>query len=201
MTIIFGLTGGIACGKSTVAAMMREHGAAVIDADLIAREVVEPGSPALAAIVARWGDGMLTSDGHLDRAALATLVFDDAHARRALERIVHPRVTEVSMARIEDLTNKACRVIVYEAALLVENRAHEAPWMHGLVVVSLPRALQRTRLMLRDQLDAAAADARIDAQLPLRDKLAAADHVIDNAGSLDDTRAQVAALWRAIESL
>src|SRR5688572_16022933 len=195
---VIGLTGGIASGKSTVAAILRELGAHVIDADLIAREVVAPGSKGLDAVVERFGRELLTADGSLDRKALADLVFADPSARGDLNAILHPLIAAASAAEMARLAAAGAPVAIYEAALLVENRVHDR--LDGLIVVSAPEEIQLARLRARDGLDETAARARLAAQLPLRDKVAAADWVVDNGGAPEDTRAQVEAIWRDLES-
>ncbi len=194
---VIGLTGGIASGKSTVAAILRDLGAPVVDADQLARDVVEPGMPALAEIVERFGADMLTPAGRLDRKRLADAVFSDLSARRDLNAITHPRIAAASAAALAELGAAGEAVAVYEAALLVENRAHEH--MDGLIVVAVPEEVQVARLRARDGIDEAAARARLAAQLPLGDKVAAADWVVDNSGTPAHTRAQVEQIWRDVE--
>jgi dephospho-CoA kinase len=196
---IVGLTGGIASGKSTVAGILRELGAPIVDADQVAREIVEHGTPALAEIVARWGEGVLDGDGRLDRKALGDIVFGDDEQRKALNAITHPRIAMASQQKLAELAATGAPAIVYEAALIVENGLHTGGWMDALIVVSVSPEVQRERLMRRDRLSAADADARLAAQLPLADKVAAADYVIDNSGSIEETRAQVEATWSQIE--
>jgi dephospho-CoA kinase len=193
MARVIGLTGGIASGKSTVARMLRDLGAHIVDADQLARQVVEPGTPALAEIVARFGPALLQPDGTLDRKQLGALVFADPGARRELERITHPRIARAGQEAIARLAARGVDPVLYEAALIVENRLHT--WMNGLIVVAVPPDVQLARLMARDHLDEDAARARLAAQLPLADKIAVADHVIDNGGTLEETRAQVRDLW------
>jgi dephospho-CoA kinase len=195
---VIGLTGGIASGKSAVAAILRGRGAAVVDADLLARAVVAPGQPALAELIARFGPDILDEHGQLDRKLLGARVFGDAAARAELNRITHPRIAAASQAEIARHAAHGARVVFYEAALLIENRAQT--WLDGVIVVSAPREVQRARVIARDGVDAAAADARLDAQLPLAEKLAAATWVIDNGGTPEATAAQVDALWRELES-
>ncbi|HET9157402.1 MAG TPA: dephospho-CoA kinase [Myxococcaceae bacterium] len=190
-----GLTGGIASGKSTVTAMFRELGAPVIDADEVARDVVEPGTPGLAEVARRF-PGVVDASGRLDRAALGQRVFADPAERRALEAIVHPRIREEVARRIEALARTGVTVVLYDAALLIENELHRG--MDGVIVVSAPESLQRSRLAARDGLDDAAITARLAAQLPLADKRAHATWVVDNGGSLDETRAQVRKIWEEI---
>ena len=192
---VVGLTGGIGSGKSTVSAMFRELGAEVIDADQLAREVVEPGTPALEEIGQRF-PGVVDAQGRLDRAALGARVFADEGERRALEAIVHPRIRAEMTRRTEALARAGQKVVLYDAALLIENGLHRG--MNGVVVVSAPEAVQRARLAARDGLDDAAISARLAAQLPLADKRAHATWVVDNGGSLEDTRAQVRRIWEEI---
>ncbi|ACY15261.1 dephospho-CoA kinase [Haliangium ochraceum] len=193
---IIGLTGGIASGKSTVSAMLNALGARIVDADQLARDVVAPGTPALADIAARFGPEVLTAEGTLDRKALGALVFDDADARAALNRITHPRIAAASQAAIAALMAEGVDPVIYDAALIVENKLYT--WMHGLIVVALAPEQQMARLMARDNIDEAAARARLAAQLPLADKIAVADYVIDNGGTRADTEAQVRALWQRL---
>ena len=194
--IVIGLTGGIASGKSTVAAMLRELGAPIVDADMLAREVVEPGTPALAEIAARFGSDMVDDEGRLDRKRLGERVFSDPAARAALNAITHPRIAEASRARMGELSAGGEAVVLYEAALLVENQIHRG--LDGLIVVAAPEEVQIERVCRRDQIDPDAARARLTAQLPLAAKIAAADWVIENGGSLDQTRGQVERVWREI---
>ncbi len=187
---VIGLTGGIASGKSTVARMLIERGAAVVDADLLARQVVEPGQPALAELVARFGPSILTPDGELDRKRLGAIAFADPAARADLNRITHPRIAAASAAAIATWADAGAGVVFYEAALLVENRAHLG--LDGLVVVAAPPEVQLARLVARDAITEDEARARIEAQAPLADKRAAATWVIENAGD-------VAALAREVD--
>jgi dephospho-CoA kinase len=193
---VIGLTGGIASGKSTVARMLTELGAPVVDADQLAREVVAPGSDGLAAIVDHFGDQVLDADGALDRKKMAGIVFADPQARAALNGITHPRIAAAGQREIARHAAAGARFVVYEAALIVENRLQS--WMHALIVVAVPPEVQLERMMARDGLDEASARARLDAQLPLADKIAVADYVVDNAGSVDQTRAQVTRIWNQI---
>ena len=144
---VVGLTGGIASGKSTVSAMFRELGAQVIDADQVAREVVEPGTPALEEIARRF-PGVVDAAGRLDRTALGARVFSDATERRALEAIVHPRIRDEVARRTEALARVGVQVVLYDAALLIENGLHRG--MDGVILVSAPEAVQRARLAARE---------------------------------------------------
>ncbi len=192
---VFGLTGGIASGKSTVTRMLRELGAHVLDADVLAREVVEPGTPGLAAVAARF-PGVVGPDGRLDRVKLGARVFADADERAALNALIHPRVREAFLARVQALDAQGVERVIYDVPLLIESGMHT--WLEGVAVVWVPRDLQKARLMARDGLDAAAAEARLAAQLPLEEKRAHATWLIDNSGDLASTRAQVEAVWRAM---
>jgi dephospho-CoA kinase len=193
-TRVIGLTGGIGSGKSTVAAMLRAIGHPVVDADELAREVVKPGQPAYEDIVARFGKGVLAANGELDRPTLAARVFADSEARRALNAITHPRVAQAAAAAMGRYRAEGAPLVFYEVPLLVENRLHELPGLLDAVcVVAVPEDEQVRRATSRGQppLDEAEVRRRIAAQAPLSVKIAAADYVIDNVGSTDDTRAQV----------
>jgi len=182
-----GLTGGVASGKSTVAAMLVEEGAVLIDADALAREVVERGTPGLAAVAAEFGPEVLTAEGELDRPRMGELVFADESARRRLEAIVHPlvfeRITELEAAAPADA------LVVHDIPLLAESG--RAATFDAVLVVDVPPELQVER-MLRDRgWTRADAEARMAAQATRAQRLAIATHVIDNTGTLDDLRARV----------
>ena len=198
-TKVIGLTGGIATGKSTVSRMFTELGARVIDADIIAREVVERGSAGLSELVDAFGADLLTADDELDRAALGAIVFSDDEARRVLESITHPRIGMLMAQRTTDAANEGYPWVIYDAALIVENQLHLG--LDGLIVVSCEPSQQLARVQNRDGLSTAEAQARIDAQLPLVDKLAVADWVIDNSATLNETRKQVDDLHAELERL
>ena len=190
-----GLTGGIATGKSTVAAMFRELGARVVDADVLSREVVAPRTPGHAAVLARFGPAILAGDGSIDRAALGRVVFADAAARRDLEAIVHPELLAEAERRFGLAESEGVAVTLLDAALLVETGAWRA--LDRLIVVHCPPALQLERLRKRG-LTEAEARARVDAQAPLAEKLALAHFAIDTSRSLEATREQTEAVWRAL---
>lgn len=196
--IFFGLTGGIACGKSTVARAIRAEGVPVVDADVVAREVVAPGSAGLADIVARFGPAALDASGELDRKKLGAIVFSDPDARAALNAITHPRIAARTIALRAELEAAGHDVACYEAALLVENGIADA--FRPLVVVALEPAEQRARLMSRDGLTAAEADARLASQLPLERKIALADHVVWNDGPESAVVDKVRPILAAIRS-
>jgi dephospho-CoA kinase len=192
-----GLTGGIASGKSTVATLLAERGAVVVDADVLAREVVEPGTPGLAAVVERFGRSVLTDDGRLDRAALGRLVFSgegsDA-ARRDLEAVVHPAV-RARAAALEAAADPG-QVVVHVIPLLVETGQADA--FDLVVVVDVDERVQRDRLLARGGLDEHEADARIAAQASRAERLAVADVVLDNSGDRDELVRHVDGLWARI---
>ncbi len=181
---LFGLTGGVASGKSSVAARLAQRGVPVIDADQVAREAVAKGTPALAEIAKTFGAEYLTKEGELDRKALAAVVFKDEGKRRALNAIVHPRVAELGMARAAEHAARGAELVCYEAALLVENRLTEA--FRPLVVVAAPPELQLARAMARDGEPEDVVRGRLAAQMPLAEKVAQADFVVENTGTRDD---------------
>lgn len=180
--VLFGLTGGIASGKSTVARRFRARGLPVVDADELAREVVAPGSEGLAEIVRTFGEGVLAGDGSLDRKKLAAIAFADEASRRKLEAITHPRISARSMQLAAEAAASGHPLACYEAALLVERGATDA--FRPLVVVSAREAVQVARAMARDASTEDEARARVRAQLPMEKKIAAADYVIANDGDL-----------------
>lgn len=192
---IYGLTGGIASGKSTVTRMLRELGAHLLDADVIAREVVEPGTPGLKAVAERF-PGVLGPDGRLDRVKLGARVFGDPKERAALNALLHPLIGQEFLLRTQALAEQGVERVLYDAPLLIENRLHEG--MDGVLLVWVPREVQKARLRARDSLDEAAAEARLAAQLPLDEKRQHATWVVDNSGDLGATRAQVEGVWRVM---
>ena len=195
---VIGLTGGIASGKSTVARMLRDLGAEVVDADQVARDVVAPGQPALDEIVRAFGAEILDASGALDRKKLGALVFADPDKRRTLNGITHPRIGAATALRLQALRDRGVPVAVYEAALIVENKMHLG--LDGLIVTSVDEPTQLERTIQRDRLTVDEAWARLRAQAPLADKLAAATWVVDTSGSLEQTAARVRALWDQIRA-
>jgi dephospho-CoA kinase len=189
-----GLTGGIASGKSTVAAILRELGAVVIDADRLARDVVAPGTPGLAAVVDAFGPDVLTADGALDRAALARRVFDDPEARRRLEGIVHPLVRRAAAAEEEAAPDGV--LVVHDIPLLVETG--QAGSFDAVLVVDVPEELQLERMLADRGWSREEALSRIAAQAARTDRVAAATHLIDNTGSLAELRDRVVAVHREL---
>lgn len=190
-----GLTGGIGSGKSAVSSLLAELGATVVDADLLAREAVAPGSPGLAEIAAEFGDDVVGPDGSLDRPAMAAVVFSDPTARQRLEAIVHPRV-RARAAEIEAaaLAADPSAVVVHDVPLLVETGQQDS--YDVVLVVDVPRDLQVARLVSARGMDEAEARSRIAAQADRDARLAAADVVIDNSGTLDDLARRVEQVWQ-----
>jgi len=193
------LTGGIASGKSTIARRLAEHGAVVVDADQLVREVQQAGSPVLAAIAETFGERMLRPDGTLDRAALGGREFGDDAAIAQLNRIVHPAVRAESARRFEEaFAADPDAVVVYDVPLLVEARVDD-PWQL-IVVAHAPEDVRLRRLVELRGMTEADATARLASQVPDEARLRIADVVIDTAGSLESTRRQVDELWESLDA-
>ncbi|MHB8489138.1 MAG: dephospho-CoA kinase [Candidatus Dormibacteria bacterium] len=190
---LIGLTGGIATGKTTVDRMLAAHGASVIDADELAREVVRPGEPALAAVAMRFGREVIRSDGSLDRDRLGKLVFADPEARRDLEQITHPRIAELTRERVGAALAGPAPLVVVDIPLLFEN-SREALF-EGVLLVYAPAEVQVLRLRERNGLEEAAALQRLAAQLPIEEKRNRATWIIDNSDGLDETSRAVDRWW------
>jgi dephospho-CoA kinase len=182
-----GLTGGVASGKSSVAALLRELGAVVVDSDVLAREVVEPGTPGLAAVVEAFGPEVLTADGALDRAALGGVVFGDEAARRRLEAILHPLI-RARAAELEAASPEGT-VVVHDIPLLVETG--QADRFDAVLVVDVPVETQVERMVRDRGMSREDALARVAAQADREQRLAAATHVVDNTGTREDLRDRV----------
>lgn len=197
--LTFGLTGGIATGKSTVSARFAARGVPIVDADRIAREVVAPGTAGLAALCTRFGDAIVFEDGTLDRKKLARQAFADPAALADLNAIVLPRIAAQGLHEREELAAAGHDLACYDAALLVENGLADV--MRPLVVVLAPVELQRARVLARDGLPAEQVDQRIAAQASNEHKRALADYVIDNTGSLDALYAEADRVLDAICSV
>jgi len=192
-----GLTGGIASGKTTVGHVFAELGAYVVDADALAREIMAPGTAVHARIVERFGQEILGADGRVSRPALARRVFHDRRAREDLNAIVHPEVGVEAARRIEAYAPRGrAPIAVFDAALLVESGLYRD--FHKVVVVSCGRPTQIRRLLARDGLSMEEAEARIDSQATLDEKLAVADYVIDTEGTLRQTRRQVERIYASL---
>ena len=189
---VFGLTGGIGSGKSTVARMFAEEGIPVVDADRIAREVTAPGRPAYDEIVRIFGRGILSPDGVVDRKKLGEIVFSDAAKRTRLEEATHPRIVEGIGDALRELASKGHAAALVEAALIHETGRRGL--IEAVIAVESGREQQVSRLAARDGMPREEALRRIAAQMDPREKSLASDHVIDNSGDLASTRAQVRAL-------
>ena len=195
---LVGLTGGIASGKSTVAEILKRQGAAIINADVLAREVVEPGRQAWTEIVNTFGTAVLQPDRALDRQKLRAIIFDDPDARKKLESIIHPQVRALAEQHIREHAAAGYAVIVYEVPLLFEGNLQE--WLRPVILVACDVDTQRNRLQSRDNLSAAQAQKHIDAQMSLEAKRRLADYVIENNGSLEDLKRQVQAVLEKIKT-
>ena len=193
-----GLTGGIASGKSTVAAILRRLGASIINADELAREIVRPGQQAWAEIVEAFGPDILQEDKTLDRGKLRKIVFDNPEARKKLEAITHPKIRELAQEKIRELTAAGSSLVVYEAPLLFETQIHL--WLRPVILVACDPATQKQRLRERDHLTDTAAQQHLNAQMSLEEKRQLADYVIENNGSLEELEQQVRAVLQEIQA-
>ena len=193
-TLVLGVTGNIASGKSTVAKELARRGAAVLDADQLAREVVESGSSVLKKLVKLFGTEILQQDGNLDRDRLGQMVFADVKVRAMLNQIMHPEIAKKSVERLQKLqSNPDLPLIVYEAPLLFEVGAESR--VDKVLVVKIDPEEQLKRLMARDRLSEERAQQRVAAQMPQQQKLERADYIIDNSGLVAETLEQIDALW------
>ena len=198
--LLLGVTGGIASGKTTVANMLSELGAPIVDFDLIARKVVEPGQPALKEIVEYFGTQVLQEDGTLDRKKLSEIVFKDIEKRKKLEGFIHPRMGEEVLRQVNALAEKDPNAIIQMVVpLMIELDLQYQ--CHKLLVVYIPEEMQIQRLMERDSITRDQAMAMLKAQLPIEEKLGYADFVIRNDGSLEETRRQVEELWAKLKEI
>ena len=195
---LIGLTGGIASGKSTVAKILERLGAAVVDADLLAREVVEPGCDAWKEIVETFGAEVQQPDGTLDRQRLRAVIFNNPAARKKLEAIIHPRVRALAEKRIAQHAAAGYQLVVYEVPLLFEGNLHE--WLRPVVLVACDADIQKQRLQQRDHLSAEAAQRHIDAQMSLEEKRRLADYVVENNGDLENLARQIEAVVNKIKA-
>ncbi|MFC1863905.1 dephospho-CoA kinase, partial [Thermodesulfobacteriota bacterium] len=198
--LLLGVTGGIASGKSTVAGMLEDLGAYIIDLDILAREVVEPGQPALQDIVGFFGNQVLQKDGNLDRKQLSDIVFQDIEKRKKLESFTHPRITELFNHTLKDITlSDPDAVIQIVNPLLIEFNGQYR--YHKTLVVYVPREVQIERLIKRDNITKEKAEKILEAQMPIDEKIGYADFVIYNDKSLNETRIQVQKLWEKLKAL
>lgn len=195
---LIGLTGGIASGKSTVADILRRLGAAIVNADVLAREVVEPGQPAWQGIVDTFGADVLQSDKTLDRQKLRKIIFDNPDARKKLEAIIHPKVRALAEQRIRENGAAGYEIVVYEVPLLFEGNIHH--WVRPVILVACDPAIQIGRLVQRDKVIEADAQKHLAAQMSLAEKRKLADYTIENDGTLEDLERQVRAILDQIKA-
>lgn len=195
---LLGLTGGIASGKSTVAAILRRLGVAIINADELSREVVQPGQEAWKEIVDTFGPAILQEDKTLDRRKLRKIVFDNPEARKKLEAIIHPRVRALAEKKISELAATGSSIIVYEVPLLFEAQIHL--WLRPVILVACDVETQKKRLLERDRLTEAEAQQHLDAQMSLEDKRKLADYVIENNGDLEELERQLRGVLQKIQA-
>jgi dephospho-CoA kinase len=195
--LLVGLTGGIASGKSTVSRLFRDLGCLIIDADLLAREVVEPGRPAYEKIVAEFGKGILDAEGYIDRKRLGALVFADSEKRKRLESFTHPEIMARRAGILTELEADGFDgVVIVDAALLIETGGAKS--VDRLVVVYVDHETQRERLTTRDEVSPAEAERKIRSQMSLDEKVKLAHYVVDNSGSREATAEQVAKIHQAL---
>lgn len=196
---VIGLTGNIACGKSTVASMLEGLGARLIDADEIARSVVEPGEPAWSDIVEKFGKGILNDDRTLNREKLGAIIFNDDIKRNLLNEITHPRIIGRIRELVKSYGKENVPVVIIEAALIVEKGGMK-DLIDKLIVVTSDEESQMERLTRRNGYSREEALSRIKAQMPLSDKMNHADYVIENSATLENLRVQVESLWERIKA-
>ena len=198
--LIVGLTGGIATGKSTVVAMFEKRGARILDFDVMARVVVEPGMPALQDIVAYFGQSVLKDDGPLDRTKVGEIVFGDAEKRKTLEGFIYPRLFEEYARRVKEVEEKhPDALVLVDTPLLFE--ANLEHMFEKIIVVHSTREEQIERMVERDGLDREDAIMRLEAQMPTEEKLKRADYVIHNSGSLEEVESEVDEIWETLQDL
>ncbi len=195
---LIGLTGGIASGKSTVAAILRRLGAVIVNADELSREVVRPDTPGWKELLETFGADILQTDRTLDRQKLRKIVFDDPAARKKLEAVIHPRVRALAEQRIKEHAAAGVSIVVYEVPLLFEGNLQDS--LRPVVLVAASTSTQKKRLAERDQLAAAEAEKHIAAQMNLEKKRRLADYVIENDGNVDELERQVRTVLAKIDA-
>lgn len=193
---VVGLTGGIATGKSTAASMLLELGARIIDADELAREIVQPGKDAWKEIVEAFGEEILRGDRTIDREKLRRIVFQDEKKRKRLEAITHPRIRSLAREKMQKLAAEGAEIVVYVAPLLFETQVHL--WIRPVILVACDSATQRKRLRRRDGLSEEEVERHFDAQMPLEEKRRLADVIIENNGTLDELRKRLKEVWEEL---
>lgn len=197
--LVNGLTGGIATGKSTVSAMLKKAGAIIIDADTIARAAVKKGLPAYREIVDQFGAAVLLPDGEIDRNVLGDIIFNDPEKKQLLNRIVHPRVSREIKRLLKQIEKTHPNSIaILDIPLLIEADMHKG--LNAVIVVYAPQHLQISRLMQRDNISEADARARVGSQMPIEEKKKQATIVIDNSGSIENTRKQTLELFKRLKT-
>ncbi|MEK9199086.1 dephospho-CoA kinase [Ureibacillus sp. 179-F W5.1 NHS] len=198
--MIIGLTGSIASGKSTVAKMLKDYGLPIVDADLVARVVVEPGTPTLQKIVEAFGEVALTEDGAMNRQKIGEMIFNDEEQRKRLNRIIHPAIRQEMLRQRDEHIAKGAQTVIMDIPLLFESKLQH--FVDKILVVSVTEDTQLKRLMERNQLSEQEATARISSQLPLSVKEQGADAVINNNGTIEETAEQLQRIlrnWEVIE--
>ena len=195
---LIGLTGGIASGKSTVAAILRRLGVAIVNADELSREVVQPGTPGWKEIVDTFGTEILQPDGTVDRQRLRKIIFSDPAARKKLEAVIHPRVRALAQQRFQEHAAAGFEIVVYEVPLLFEGNLQNS--LRPVVLVATNVETQKNRLQDRDHLAESEAEKHITAQMSLEEKRRLADYVIENDGTLDELERRVRAVLEEIKS-
>ena len=198
--LLLGVTGGIASGKTTVANLFADLGAAIIDFDIIARQVVEPGTPCFGEIIEFFGQGIVDIDGHLDRKMLSGIVFEDKEKRKKLEGILHPRIFDIFISRTNEITKNDPDAII-QAVIPLLFEAGLQHLVHKTLVVYVPREKQIERLIKRDKITGDQAAKILKAQLPIDEKTGMADFVINNENALDETKGQVEELWQKLKQI
>lgn len=193
-----GITGGIASGKSTVSGMLEEMGASLIDYDILARQAVEPETPAWRDIVGFFGKVVLFEDDTIDRKKLSEIVFREPEKRKALERFIHPRVDEECLRRVRALIQKDPHAIIQVSIPLMMERGDQS-FFHKVILVYIPKDLQIERLIRRDGIAREQAESILHAQMPIDEKVKFADFVIRNEGRLEETRKQVEKVWETLK--
>ncbi len=196
---LIGLTGGIATGKSAVASMLRQLGANIIDADELAREIVQPGQETWKDIVNAFGAEILRGDKTIDREKLRKTVFKDEKARKRLETITHPRIRTLAQQRIRKLTIEGAEVVIYDAPLLFENQVHL--WLRPVILVACDLATQKQRLRERDGLNEEEIQQHLKAQMTVEEKRQLADFIIENTGDLETLKRQAKEVWGKIKAI
>ncbi|QCR33221.1 dephospho-CoA kinase [Lysinibacillus sp. SGAir0095] len=192
--MIIGLTGSIASGKSTVAKMLKEYGLPIVDADIVARLVVEPGTPTLKRIVATFGEEALTEDGAMNRQKIGSIIFNNEEKRKELNSIIHPAIRQEMLRQRDEHIENGSKTVIMDIPLLFESKLQH--FVEKILVVSVSEEIQLNRLMERNQLTEEDAKARIQSQLPLHVKEQGADAVINNNGTIEETDKQLETILR-----